>query len=110
MATELKVNHLVTFHGWLPRTALGSVYFRPHIMILPSDSEGWPKVLSEGMAYGIVPLGSNVGSIPQYLAEIGCGRTLRPDDIDGFVDSILWYCSNPDAWKKESDLGLKGAD
>src|SRR5262249_37246445 len=65
----------VTFHGWQPRTALGPFLTQAHLMLFPSDSEGWPKVLSEGMAYGVVPVASDVSSIPQYLRESGTGIT-----------------------------------
>ena len=42
-----------------------------YLMLFPSESEGWPKVLSEGKAYGVVPVTSDVSSIPQYLREFG---------------------------------------
>src|SRR4029453_6736169 len=59
--------------GWLPRPALNGLYREAHILLFPSSSEGWPKVLSEGMAYGVVPVTSTVGSIPQYLQAFRAG-------------------------------------
>ncbi|GIU78035.1 MAG: glycosyl transferase [Bryobacteraceae bacterium] len=61
-------------HGWLPRQKVGRVWREAHMCLLPSRaSEGWPKVLSEGMAWGAVPVASTVSSIPQYLERFGCG-------------------------------------
>jgi glycosyltransferase involved in cell wall biosynthesis len=100
----------VDFHGWLPRTALGPFLQRAHLMLFPSDSsEGWPKVLSEGMAYGVVPVASNVGSIPQYLHECGVGVTFDPYDIDGFATAIVDYARNRARWQVQSTRSVTAA-
>jgi glycosyltransferase involved in cell wall biosynthesis len=110
LADTLGVNQLVTFHGWLPRTVLAPLYSAAHLMILPSSaSEGWPKVLSEAMAYGVVPVCSNISSIPQYLEKFGVGRMFEPDDVEGFACAIADYYSHPETWKRESEMGIKAA-
>jgi len=97
----------VSFHGWLPRPALGPFLQQAHLMLFPSaSSEGWPKVLSEGMAYGVVPLASDVGSIPQYLHECGVGATCNPYDIDGFATAIIGYAHNPVRWRDQSTRSM----
>ncbi len=108
-AEKLGVAAQVVFHGWLPRGALAPIYSRAHILIFPSDTEGWPKVLSEAMAYGAVPVCSAVSGIPQALQEFGTGRTFAPDDVEGFARAIAGYAAHPDVWKKESLLGVKAA-
>ncbi len=93
----------VHFHGWLARPALAGYYARAHFLLLPSSSsEGWPKVLSEGMAYGVVPMTSDVSSIPQLLASFRAGKALDAKDPEGFVETIIGYVRNPDLWKTES--------
>jgi glycosyltransferase involved in cell wall biosynthesis len=100
----------VTFHGWQPRSALGPFLSRAHLMLLPSDSsEGWPKVLSEGMAYGVVPVASDVSSIPQYLRECGVGVTFNPHDIESFAAAIADYACNPTLWQLESERSMTAA-
>jgi glycosyltransferase involved in cell wall biosynthesis len=103
------VNENVHFLGWKARDELGEIYGRAHFFLLPSLSEGWPKVLSEGMAYGVVPLASAVSSIPQILADCGCGRVAAPDDINAYCQFIKEYIANPDYWDKEKDAGLNSA-
>ena len=67
-------------------------YSPAHFFLLPSSSsEGWPKVLSEAMAYGVVPIASSISSIPQILREAGSGKTFPPDKIISFVNAILGY-------------------
>lgn len=107
---SLEVSHLVRFHGWLPRSELVPLYIRSHFMVFPTESEGWPKVLSEGIAYGVVPVTSKVSSIPQYLKRFGVGRVFGPDDVQGFSGAIIWYCAHPDEWKRESMNGMKAAE
>ena len=111
LARSLGIAECVNFHGWLSRTAIGPFYSRAHLSILPSSSsEGWPKVLSEAMAYGVVPLASNVSSIPQYLDQFGCGRAFAPADTAAFADSILWYARHPEVWKEEAEKCVKAAE
>ncbi len=105
-AQELGIGHYVRFHGALPRAALNDYYAQAHIMLLPTGGEGWPKVLSEGMAYGVVPVSGNVSSIPQYLERFQVGKALDPYDVGAFTQAIIMYYSHPDIWKQESLNGL----
>jgi glycosyltransferase involved in cell wall biosynthesis len=110
LAADLGVAQLVTFHGALPRPALATIYARSHIMLLPTRaSEGWPKVLSEGMAYGVVPVTSNVSSIPSYLAKCRTGQALKPHDLTGFVQAIVGYAAHPSHWKRDSNEAVRAA-
>lgn len=104
------IGHLVTFHGWLPRTALDPLYERAHVALLPSSSEGWPKVLSEGMAYGAVPVAAAVSSIPQYLKQFATGKVFAPGDIQGFADALAFYAGHPEIWREESERAAAAAD
>ena len=95
--------HEVKFAGWQKTPNLYQYYQRAHLFVFPSTSEGWPKVLSEAMAHGVVPIASTVGSIPQTLSQIGAGKAIPPDQITNYVDSILEYADNPAIWETERD-------
>jgi glycosyltransferase involved in cell wall biosynthesis len=106
-AEGLGLDDQVCFHGSLPPAKLIHFYTRAHFLLLPSSaSEGWPKVLSEAMAYGAVPLASDVSSIPQILGEIGSGVAL-PDTA---VKAILEYLANPERWQAESQRGQRAGE
>jgi glycosyltransferase involved in cell wall biosynthesis len=109
MANTLGISEQVCFHGYLPRSELDSFYARAHFLLLPSRSEGWPKVLSEAMAYGVVPLVSDVSSIPQNLAEIGCGVALPGTATGLYVAEILDYLMRPERWSSESQNGRQAS-
>lgn len=106
-----RVTDRIHFHGWLARDQVDTFYEKAHFILFPStSSEGWPKVLSEAMAFGVVPLASNISSIPYFIENAEAGKTLPANDIEGFVQAILGYVNNPDAWKQASQNGLKLAE
>lgn len=107
---RLGLSHRISFHSWIPRAAINPLYERAHLFVLPSTaSEGWPKVLSEAMAYGVVPVASNVSSIPQYCREFSTGAALPADDVEAFCRVIMGYCSSPESWKRESQAAVRAA-
>jgi glycosyltransferase involved in cell wall biosynthesis len=109
-ADEADLDDHLTFHGWLPRPALEPLYAAAHFLLLPSDSEGFPKVLSEAVAFGVVPVAGAVSNIPQALAEMGTGRAVPPTDVEGFADAVEHYLDDPDAWSAASRHGVDAAE
>ncbi len=67
----------VVFHGFFERKKVFEIYKKSHFIILPSDSEGFPKVVAEGMNYGAVPIVSDISSIGQYV-NANNGYLLKP--------------------------------
>jgi glycosyltransferase involved in cell wall biosynthesis len=109
-AAQIGLAGRVAFHGWMPRGRIGAFLARAHFILLPSSaSEGWPKVLSEAMAYGAVPLASTVSSIPQYLARFGAGRAIPYGDTGGYARAILEYKADPGLWSAESANACRAA-
>lgn len=99
----------VHFMGWVPRSEVADYYARAQVILLPSRSEGWPKVLSEAMAYGVVPIAAAVSSIPQILATTGAGFSFQPDDVQGMAGAIAGMVAEPDIWRSASRAGVKAA-
>lgn len=100
----------VTFSGWMSRLEINDYYKNAHLIILPStSSEGWPKVLSEAMGYGVVPLAADISSIPLVLSQAQAGQAIRPDDIPSYVDAIIGYTEDSARWKRESQNAVAAA-
>jgi glycosyltransferase involved in cell wall biosynthesis len=99
----------IRLHGWLSREALADLYRACHFVVLPSLSEGWPKVLSEGMAHGAVPVASAVSSIGQVLAETQAGIALPTLDIEAYASAIERLVQNPDEWQRLAERGQEAA-
>ena len=109
MMSRLGLDVFVTFTGWQSMTELSKYYGNAHIILLPSISEGWPKVLSEAMAFGAVPIASEVGSIPEIFKRTEAGLAIPPGDVDAYVDAIIKYTHDVNAWKRASLNGVQAA-
>ncbi len=68
----------IIFHGFLPKEKVHEVYLNCHFIILPSLSEGFPKVIAEGMNYGCIPVVSDVSGIGQYVIDGENGFLIKP--------------------------------
>jgi glycosyltransferase involved in cell wall biosynthesis len=104
-----QLDHKIHFTGWQLPSSLKEYYQSAHIILLPSSSEGWPKVLSEAMAHGVVPLASTISSIPQVLQASGAGLAISTDDINAYVQAILKYTQDAVCWKQASLQGIQFA-
>lgn len=76
-AKALKI--AVKFHGFLKKSDILKIYRASHFIILPSKSEGFPKVIGEAMNYGCVPIVSNVSCIDQYIIDESTGYLIQPN-------------------------------
>ena len=65
------------FHGFLERKQVFEIYKKAHFILLPSDSEGFPKVIAEAMNFGCIPIVSDISSIGQYI-NTNTGFLLNP--------------------------------
>ncbi len=68
----------IIFHGTLGRHDVFEIYRQSHVFLLPSKSEGFPKVIAEAMAFGCIPIVSDVSSIGQYIQHEKLGYLLTP--------------------------------
>ena len=57
----------VVFHGFEKKKRVHQILAASHFLLLPSKSEGFPKVIAEAACYGTIPIVSNVGSISHYI-------------------------------------------
>jgi glycosyltransferase involved in cell wall biosynthesis len=109
MSQALGASQRVSFHGWQPHEQVIKTLEAAHFILLPSETEGWPKVLSEAMACGAVPLASNVSAIPQILHETQAGFALPVNDSEAYVEVISAIMQAPERWKALSQAGLRAA-
>ena len=76
------------FHGFLSRNDVHDIYKKTNAIVLPSASEGFPKVIAEAMNYGCLPIVSNVSSIGHYVQSDYNGFLLDAISVDSLVVSI----------------------
>ena len=78
MAISKGVKKDIVFHGFLGKRELFEVYRQCHFIILPSQSEGFPKVIGEAMNFGCAPIVSQISCIDQYIRHKQNGFLLKP--------------------------------
>ncbi len=98
------------FYGFLPKEEVNDMLLASHVLLLPSESEGFPKVVAEGANYGCIPVVSSVSSIPQYVSNNHNGFVMSSNDAGGLVACIKRLISLPAAEleqiaKRAYDLG-----
>jgi glycosyltransferase involved in cell wall biosynthesis len=76
LALDLKIAEKTVFVGSVLHSDLPTWMNAADCLCLPSLSEGHPNVMMEALACGTPVVGSNVGSIPDFV---------NPDDDNGFV-------------------------
>ncbi|MEO8074725.1 MAG: glycosyltransferase [Acidobacteriota bacterium] len=90
-AGDLVSRGVVRFVGALPYDASLQWFEWAHALVLPSrHSEGWPKVIAEGMCYGLVCVGVAHGQVPEMLSGRGILLdTGSPEEIAGALRGIV---------------------
>ncbi len=73
-----KINCTTKFHGFLAKDEVVKVYNESQFIVLPSESEGFPKVIGEAMNYGCVPIVSKISCIDQYIKDGENGFLIYP--------------------------------
>jgi glycosyltransferase involved in cell wall biosynthesis len=77
----------VDFIGGVNFDRVLKLYEHSGILVLVSQTEGWPKAIVEGMAFGLVTIGSNLGLIPEMLGEER-GFVVPPRDIEALANML----------------------
>jgi len=69
----------ISLNRFISKDDLKKVYQESHFLVLPSKSEGWPKVVAEAMFWGCVPLATNISCISNMLDNESRGLFLSID-------------------------------
>lgn len=85
LAEGLGVN--VRFHGGLAFEEVLGLYEKASVLVLPSRTEGWPKVLAEAMAFG-VPCVATRGGLNDWMLGNGRGLTVEYGDAVQLAEAM----------------------
>lgn len=102
LSTELGLDQSVHFEGWRNREEIKAYYEKAHFIILPSQGEGWPKVISEAMTFGVVPIVSDVSGVSYTLSRFETGSVINEQKAEKYSEAIAQYCMNTNRWELES--------
>jgi glycosyltransferase involved in cell wall biosynthesis len=98
------------FKGYLNKNDIRTIYTNSQLILLPTASEGFPKVVAEAAAYGCIPIVSDVSCISQYVIH-GINGFLIYNINSYFLASLLdEVLSAPSKLKKISDASIEIAN
>jgi glycosyltransferase involved in cell wall biosynthesis len=109
-----KAEDWVKFYRNQPKEVIKKVLQFSHFLILPSKSEGWPKVVSEAMFWGCIPIVTPVSCVP-WMLEYGKRGVLMNDQnlnlVTKKLESLLTtpekleiMANNASLWSREYTL------
>ncbi|MFG0262384.1 MAG: glycosyltransferase family 4 protein [Novipirellula sp. JB048] len=93
--SRLGLENCVHFAGAVDFDQVFEFYNRSQVLVLASDTEGWPKSIAEAMACGLVCVGSNRGLVPWMLGE-GRGFVIPARDVGSLENTLLKIAKSPD--------------
>ena len=79
-------------------------YQNSHFLILPSKSEGWPKVVAEAMFWGCVPIASPVSCV-SYMMGNGSRGIVLQEELNQDVNQIKTVINNQELYQKMASEG-----
>ena len=87
------------------RTDVAELLATADVFVLSTHSEGLPLSVLEAMAAGLPVVASNVGGIPELVADGVSGLLVPPGDPDALAEAIERLLENP---RLSQQLGLAG--
>jgi glycosyltransferase involved in cell wall biosynthesis len=94
----LGIDPIVRFVDGLPFEESLKWYEWADCLVLPSrHSEGWPKVVAEGMSYGLVCMAVDHGQVPEMLR--GRGILLPTGSAEEIAMALLHLARDPACFK-----------
>ena len=91
--TTNKLGHSIFLKGNVSKENLKKCYQESQFLILPSESEGWPKAVAEAMFWGCVPVTTNVSCVSEMIGN-GTRGLLLTLDLDKDFLQLKNICTN----------------
>jgi glycosyltransferase involved in cell wall biosynthesis len=93
----------VKLHGNQPKEVLKKAYQTADFLLLPSQSEGWPKAVAEAMFWGAIPIVSAVSCVP-WMLDFGKRGLFFETDVHKTTERFVSLIKNPEVLQKMAAL------
>lgn len=97
----------VSFRGFLEQRALRDLIRGSTALVLPSQSEGFGRVLIEAMACTTPVVASRTGGIPELVRHRENGMLVTPDHAGELADALQYLIEHPE---EAAAMGRRGRD
>jgi glycosyltransferase involved in cell wall biosynthesis len=85
----------VTFSGWCGTQVVRTLLQQAGILVLPSRAENLPLSLLEGMAYGLCPVVTPVGAVPEVVDDGNNGLLVPIGDAKALSTALTAVLASP---------------
>lgn len=91
--------------GAVPNRVISNYYRAADLLIMPSEQEGFPRVLLEAMAAGVPFVATNVGGVPDIIPAEVRQFLVEKGDISQFCERVSYLLLHPEERQRLSRLG-----
>ena len=91
--------------GFTSKRELEFLYRKSSLFVLPTLFEPFGIVLLEAMAYKLPCIGSSVCAIPEIIEDGKTGFLVKPKDINGLSEKIIFLLKNKDIARHMGERG-----
>jgi len=105
LARKYNVEKYIEFKGAVSNEEVWKYYLMSDVLILPSEQEGFPRVIIEAFACGKPVLASNICGIPEIVIHNTNGMLIN--NHEEIADCIIKLSSDPDTLKKLAENAEK---
>ena len=88
LSARLGVQDVVEIREWVDPAERDRLLAEANAFVLPSHTEGLPMSLLEAMAWGLAPICTPVGSIPEYVVNGANGILVTPGAVGELTAAI----------------------
>jgi len=102
LVAEQDITDRVRFAGGVDFGQVLDFYEQADIVVLASETEGWPKAVTEAMAFGLVCIGSDQGWMRDILGD-GRGIVVPAGDVQALAKTLQQIAQTPESYKEMSE-------
>jgi len=103
---ESKFENL-TLLPYLNKQDVEKLMSNSHILLLPTQNEGFPNIVVEAMSKGLPVISSKAGALVEIIENGVNGYTIVNSDCDLFLSKLLALSRNPDKYKEISKKNIE---
>ena len=103
---ENNLKNYITLHGNKTAEVVQKAYQESSFLVLPSKSEGWPKVVAEAMFWGCLPIASAVSCVPNML-DFGQRGIILTMNLQDDVHQINEVLNNSDGYQRQVESAVE---
>lgn len=105
LSKKLKISSHVIFEGYIPHDKISAYYKICDLLVLPSRSESWGRVVIEAMAFEKPVIVSDACKISSMLTQTKSGLAFEVDNPHSLAQKIIFLLDNK---KLSQEMGIRG--